>query len=148
MLSLSSIIVWEHTLHSLEHRNGEVTAMPVVCCIFRVIADCHVLYLLPPPPPVPPDPPSGFSSQDVMTDGFNLRWMTQFNGNSAITSAFVMYRVTQSSDPATNSTADAVTSHTLSGLMANTPYTVTVFLINAIGASSGGEHQVTTKSLR
>ena len=102
----------------------------------------------PPPPPVPPDPPSGFSSQDVTTDGFNLRWMTQFDGNSAITSAFVMYRVSGSSDPPTNATADAVSSHTLSGLMANTPYTVTVFLINAIGASSGGEHQVTTLSLR
>ena len=97
---------------------------------------------------MPPDPPSGFSSQDVTTDGFHLRWMTQFDGNSAITSAFVMYKVSGNSDPSTNMTANAVTSHTLSGLMANTRYTVTVFLINDIGASSGGVHEVTTLSLR
>jgi hypothetical protein len=97
---------------------------------------------------VPPDPPVGFVSGRVGTGGFQLTWMTQFDGNSPITSALVMYRI-KSDNPAsaTNVTADGTTMHTLSGLRANTLYTVTVYLVNAVGQSSGGMHEVMTLSL-
>ena len=97
---------------------------------------------------VPPDAPTNVMVSSPSTNTLSVSWTNGGDGNSPITGVMIAFSARGDSGSQNFSGDVSLQSATLMNLMPFRTYTVSVFVVNAVGRSEPGNNNGTTLSLR
>ena len=97
---------------------------------------------------VPPDAPTNVMVTSADTNSLGVSWTNGNDGNSPITGVEIAFSARDDSRSQNFSGDASLQSATLTNLMPFRMYTVSVFVVNAVGRSEPGNNTGTTLSLR